>query len=304
MHNLPWNQPGRFYKGNIHCHSNRSDGILPPAEALSVYRDAGYSFVALTDHFMEKFGYPVTDTREYRTDTFTTLLGAELHAPRTELGDDWHILAVGLPVDFAPTSPNENASELAARAAEAGAFIGIPHPAWYGLTIADALSIPVAHAIEIYGVDLSDRAESWYLSDALSARGHRLTSYAADDYHFAGFAGIPEGRGRHSWIQVRSARLDPGALLAALKAGHYYSSQGPEVYELAIVGNELHLTCSRAQAIYLTGRTSRCDYRLGDFLTRVTFPLEKFRGSYCRVTIVDDRGKRAWTNPIWLDGPS
>ena len=56
----------------------------------------------------------------------------------------------------------------------------------------------------------------------LSNRGRRLSAYAADDAHFKE---RPDAFG--GWVQVRAESLDPVALLAALKAGHYYSSQGP-----------------------------------------------------------------------------
>ncbi|MEI6161178.1 MAG: PHP domain-containing protein, partial [Roseococcus sp.] len=108
--------PGRFWKGNIHTHSNRSDGARSPEEVCATYREAGYDFLALTDHFQAKYGFPIVDTRPFRTGAFTTILGAELHAPATALGELWHILAVGLPSDFAPTPPEESGPELAARA--------------------------------------------------------------------------------------------------------------------------------------------------------------------------------------------
>lgn len=37
-------------KGALHVHTTCSDGALSPEEALRVYRDLGFDFVALTDH--------------------------------------------------------------------------------------------------------------------------------------------------------------------------------------------------------------------------------------------------------------
>ena len=39
-----------FYKGNMHCHSNLSDGSFSPEELKEIYKDRGYSFLAITDH--------------------------------------------------------------------------------------------------------------------------------------------------------------------------------------------------------------------------------------------------------------
>lgn len=129
MHNLPFDRPGRFWRGNLHTHSDRSDGALPPEEISHLYRQAGYDFVAITDHFRTEYGFPLTDTRALRTTAFTTMPGAELHAPRTEFSAEWHLIALGLPPGFPPPGPAESGPELARRARAAGAFIGMAHPA-------------------------------------------------------------------------------------------------------------------------------------------------------------------------------
>ena len=299
MIDLPFDKPGRFYRGNLHTHSTRSDGRLAPAAVVAAYRDQGYDFLALTDHFLARYGFPITDTREWRTADFTTLLGAELHGPALEVGEPWHIVAVGLPPDFAPPDTAETGPALAARAAAAGAFIGMAHPAWYSLTLADALTLEAAHAIEIYNETCAghnDRGESWHLGDMLQTRGRRLTAYATDDAHFAArpdtFA---------AWVQVRAPSLDPETLLAALKAGHFYSSQGPQLHNVAVAGGQIAVTCSPATAVFVSGRGAKARSQRGEALTECAFPLAPFEGSYCRVTVVDRAGKRAWSNPIWLD---
>ncbi len=72
--------PGRFWRGNLHTHSNRSDGVLTPEEVCRRYRAEGYDFLALTDHFVGQYGYPIVDTTPFQTAGFTTLPGAELHS--------------------------------------------------------------------------------------------------------------------------------------------------------------------------------------------------------------------------------
>ena len=42
---------GRFFRGNLHCHSNKSDGLVKPEDVAAAYRDAGYDFIMLSDHF-------------------------------------------------------------------------------------------------------------------------------------------------------------------------------------------------------------------------------------------------------------
>ncbi len=301
MKGLPYDKPGRFFRGNIHTHSTRSDGRLPPAQVVAAYRDHGYDFLAITDHFRQRYGFPITDTSEFRTDSFTTILGAELHAPSLQNGEDWHILGVGLPPDFAPTPPDETGPQLAARAASAGAFVGIAHPAWYSLTIEDALSLEAAHSVEVYNKTTAlenDRGDSWYMSDLLSQYGRRLTAYVADDAHFS--PARPRDC-RAAWVQVRAEDLDPDLIVQALKAGDFYSSQGPEIHDVAIENQHVAISCSPATSVYVTGRAQRSQPVYGAGITDCRVSLARFTGSYFRVTVVDDAGRRAWSNPVWLD---
>ena len=39
-----------FYKANLHCHSNLSDGKFSPEELKKSYKKKGYSILAITDH--------------------------------------------------------------------------------------------------------------------------------------------------------------------------------------------------------------------------------------------------------------
>src|SRR5580700_3484079 len=216
----PFSLPGTFHRGNLHTHSQLSDGALPLERVCSVYRDAGYDFLAVTDHFMEQYGYKIADTTSLRTDAFTTIIGAELHTGRTELGHLWHILAVGLPLDFAPNKPDETGPEIAARALKAGAFVAAPHPAWYGLTEADVGSLGNIHAIEVYNAtscDYNDRPDSVYMLDLMLMRGRRYTACATDDAHFKD----ERHDALRGWVQVKSEHNEPEAIVDALKAGHY-----------------------------------------------------------------------------------
>ncbi|MFF9870124.1 CehA/McbA family metallohydrolase [Streptomyces sp. NPDC013953] len=295
---MPFDRPGRFWRGNLHTHSDQSDGAFSPEETVGYYRDAGYDFVALTDHFRAEYGFPVTDTRPLRSLEFTTLLGAELHAPRTEAGPSWHIVAVGLPLDFLPPKPGESGPELARRARDAGAFIGMAHPSASLLTAADAESLDAAHAVEVYNALAAreDRGESWHLTDILLNRGRRLTAYAADDAHFQ----PQDPPGCAAWVHVRAASLDPDQLVAALKAGHFYSSTGPELYDVRLEGGRITVRCSPARKVLLTGGVPGAQVIQGDALTECSLPVEMFGNGYCRVTVEDATGGRAWTNPIHL----
>jgi hypothetical protein len=289
--------PGRFHKGNTHMHSTRSDGALSPADVCGIYRDGGYDFVALTDHFLPNFGFPITDTRAFRSQRFTSILAAELHAPATASGELWHIVGIGLPADFAPTGPKESGPALAQRAADAGAFVTLAHPAWYALTIEDAQNVPAAHALEIYNhksQTTTDRGDGTYLADQLHAAGRRIMLCAADDAHFQQrdyFGGF---------VMVKAADNTEEALLAGLKSGAFYASQGPVIESVVYSEDSVEIACSPASAVMVLGRGTRAVQRLDAGMTRVTLPLGQIpTGGFARVVVVDAERRRAWTNPVW-----
>lgn len=298
--------PGKFWRGNLHTHSNRSDGILDPAEVCRRYRAEGYDFIALTDHFVGLFNYPLTDTAPFRGEGFTTLLGAELHSGAQENGCLWHILAVGLPADFAPpNAPHfdvvpgmESGPAIAARAVAAGAFVAIAHPQWSGLTLDDARSVAAAHAVEIYNHGCAtgcDRPDGAMVADALLAEGRRLTLIATDDAHFH----EPDHFG--GWVMVKATENSPEALLAALKEGAFYATQGPELRDVRIEGKKLVVECSAARAVCFLGAPMDATSVQGQSMTRAEIPLNRFANSpFLRVSVIDAAGKRAWSNPVWL----
>lgn len=300
--------PGRFWRGNLHTHSTRSDGALPPDEVLRRYRAEGYDFVALTDHFIGVYGYPIVDTVPFRDDAFTTILGAELHSGAMANGELWHILAVGLPADFAPSnSPHfrpvpgqETGAAIAQRARDAGAFVAIAHPEWSGLTLEDARSLTAAHAVEVYNHGCAigaDRPHGFATLDLLLSEGRRLDLIATDDAHFT----EPDHFG--GWVMVKSEANTPDALLAALKAGAYYSSTGPELRGIAIEGRRLRVTCSAVSTIIAQGQGTAAVALHGQSMTAGELALDRLEASpWLRVTVIDRAGKRAWSNPIWRAG--
>ena len=221
MNLSPFGAPGKFYRGNLHMHSTASDGKCAPEVIVNAYRDKGYDFVVLTDHYQAQYGFPITDTRSFHTQHFTTLLGAELHAPGLEAGGLYHLVAVGLPAGFAPTRPQETGPQLAARAADAGAFVGIAHPAGCNMTLDEALAVDAAHAVETYNnanEQLYLRGSSWHLFEQLLLRGRRLYAYAADDAH-----DIHPLHSFGGWVHVRAPSLAHADLLQALRTGCFYS---------------------------------------------------------------------------------
>lgn len=298
--------PGRFWRGNLHTHSTPSDGVLDPAEVCRRYCAEGYDFLALTDHFIGLYGYPIVDTLPFRKPGFTTILGAELHSGPMANGELWHILAVGLPADFTPGNvPHfgvidgmETGPEIAARAVAAGAFVAVAHPQWSGLTLADARSITAAHAVEIYNHGCAagcDRPDGFGIADLLLTEGRRLSLIATDDAHFS----EPDHFG--GWVMVKATENTPEALLEALKAGHFYSSQGPTLHDVRVEGKGVVVESSAVSSVIVQGAGTGAKGVHGHSMTRSTVPLDRLNNSpWLRVSVIDAAGKRAWSNPLFL----
>src|ERR1700728_3165853 len=310
MRILPFSTPGRFWRGNLHTHSTLSDGALKPEDVVEAYKRTGYDFLQLSDHFLGRFDWPIADTRNLRSNDFTTLIGAEVHAMATSAGEYWHIVATGLPLDFPPAEPDETGPMLAARAREAGAFITMAHPSWSQLTIEDGRSLGAAHAVEVYNhtcAVLTDRGDGFYLLDQLCNENRRLTAVAGDDAHFHN--GDLDAFG--AYVMVKSESLEPESLLGALKAGEFYSTQGPRIHSVDLTCKEVRVECSPVHTIALVSGASAAVSRVGRGLTQATIEFAAVanwgwsdppRVKRFRIVAIDGPRRRAWTNPIWVDG--
>lgn len=299
--------PGRFHRGNLHTHSTLSDGALTPRDVCHRYAAEGYDFICLSDHLVGLFDYPIADTTEFRSETFTTILGAEVHTGQLSNGVIWHILAVGLPLDFPrPVAPDfdgaksgESAADLARRCRDAGAYVAIAHPQWFNMTLDDALQIDAAHSVEIYNHGChveSERGDGTAILDLLLHEGRRLTVCATDDAHFKG----PDHFG--GWTMVKAEANDPELLLNALKRGHCYATQGPLLHDISLDDQQVDVACSPAERVIAVGAGSVSRVVYGNGIASASLPLERFReGGWLRIMVVDCHGRVAWSNPVWLD---
>jgi hypothetical protein len=104
---------------------------------------------------------------------------------------------------------------------------------------------------------------------------------------------------------VRAAANTPEALLAALKAGHFYSSQGPELRDVRVYADRVEVDCSAVVSIIVQGHGMAAKAVHGHSMTKGTVALKgRFEGSpYLRVTVIDAGGKKAWSNPVYPTWP-
>lgn len=297
----PFDYDGRLLRGNLHGHSDHSDGMRSAEQIGGIYRRLGYDFICLSDHLWSDSRYAspiVNDTRHLASADFITIISAELHCHGKSLASDglWHIVANGLPLDFAMANPTETGPQLVQRAIDAGAFVTIAHPEWYSLTSSEAASIAHAHAVEIYNHTCAcgaARGSGIATADYLLNCGHRMVLTAGDDSHFR----FDDAGG--GWVMVAAETPDPGAIITALKAGRHYSSTGATLKAIELEGDRVTITCSPAQSVVISGAGHQATAEIGNNITTASFDLGNFGSDWFRVTVASAGGS-AWSNPYWL----
>jgi hypothetical protein len=286
----PFSLPGRWFKGNLHTHTTQSDGDRTPEQAIAWYREHGYDFLAITDHWVL--------TKGCQEDGFLTITGAELH------GEGYHLLTLGLsalPDQALADLPQQTIDAVVA----AGGLAYFAHPYWTGQLSADIAPIQSIHGIEVFNSVCEKMISRGYALvhwDELLTRGRRLQGLAVDDVHWRHGA---QGGG---WVMVRAASLAEDDILGALRQGEFYSSTGPSILDLRVVRGQdtalaLEVVCSPCSRItfHAVGPNGqRYDAPLEGVLERASFALRREQ-VYLRVECRDAQGGAAWSNPVFVD---
>lgn len=284
----------RFYKGNTHAHTTLSDGRRTPEQVKKMFSENGYDFLVISDHWhtvpTEKYG----DMLVLSGMEFDYMLSTQA----------LHVVGV---------FPNAEAVQGFSRGrmdyqmlidainARGGAAIAA-HPAWSLNTPEFLKSLNGICAVEVYNSFSGEpwnaaRADSSQILDVAAANGWVVPQVAADDCHFY------EGEELKSYIMLQADELTPEGVIAALKAGSFYASQGPEILDAQIEGDELILHTSPVRmctfASNLVWVDGRC--RVGENMTEHVCPLHRTEGeTYIRCEITDDKGRKAWLSPVKL----
>jgi len=129
--------------------------------------------------------------------------------------------------------------------------------------------------------------------DEILGQGKIIYGVATDDGH---------GMKDHcnGWVMVR-AENNINAILEALKDGKFYSSCGPEIYNFYVDGDTAVVECSDAKFVRIQSDMHPTKLvKAGDgTITRAEFKINDTY-KYVRAVVVDENGKLAWTNPIFL----
>lgn len=326
---LPEN--GNFYKANLHCHTNVSDGKLSPEEIKKAFIEHGYSIVAYTDHDVLIPHNDLTD------ENFLALNGYEMEMNEFEdpfwLTKTCHLCLIALEPDnfkqvcfsgtnymfgnspqyadkveyhedtanFVRSHTPECINKIISEGRKHGFFVTYNHPGWSLEDYSDYINYENMNAMEIcnfgaYNGGFGDYNPRVY--DDMLRAGKRIFCIAADDNHsqYDAFGGF---------TVIKAEKLDYRTITKALEDGNFYSSQGPEIHELWYEDGKLHIKCSpAARIVFNTGIRATHSVSASD-----DQPLESAswyvaglpEHTYVRITVTDHSGKHANTNAYFID---
>ena len=279
------------YKINLHTHTTVSDGRKTPEESADIYRNAGYDAIAITDHW--KYG-----EEKLCDNGLLVLSGAEYNIYNVSPKDGlFHIVGVGMERD--PMLEKTASAQQAIDAIkDVGGLAVIAHPAWSLNTPVHIMALENADATEVYNsvsnAHMSRRPDSGIIVDMLGAAGRFYPLLATDDVHY--YDGSDDCV---SWIMAEAEECSREAILKAVREQKFYATQGPEVH-LWREGDEMVVKCSPCKEIVFLSETVWSPRVFeGDGITEARYKVRDGE-SYIRVEVIDENGKKAWTNCIIL----
>ncbi|MDI6871752.1 MAG: hypothetical protein QME79_10440 [Bacillota bacterium] len=272
----PYRVPGTYRKGQLHLHTSNSPDVRekkPVRETVLAYRRAGYSFVVLTDHDR------VTDVAglaDLNTPDFAVLPGEERTLPVITWPLGRHLLRIGIGRD-----------EVRA----------VAHPSWGGnlgtgrWSLKDLLRRRDYQLIEVLNGKSNSTLDFWLWHKVLERRGYAdpVWGIAVDDTDNA----EPIDAG---WVMVKTAEVSREALLAALRRGSFYATNGA-LAEFGVVDGAIRAEASAGAWIrFINARNEVVAVFRGD------------RGEYrpvgdegfVRVEVESQAGYAAWSQPFFL----
>lgn len=325
-------EKGNFYKANLHCHTNLSDGDFTPEQVKQLYLEKGYSIVAYTDHrnfithndltnenFLALNGYEweiheepyfqgKRDTRAMHSCVIAS--SPQMTTPvcyhREKYSYQKNSYENRVLVKFDPNVPDfereystECANTFFKTARDAGFFVTYNHPTWNGETYETYIAYENMHAFEIFNAGCYNGGYEEYnprVFDDFLRSGKNIYCIAADDMHHKNEVG-------GGFVMIKADKLEYRTVMKALFDGQFYSSTGPLIEELYVDGDMVTIKTSPAKQIIMSCGVRRLKCVKNNDGSPVThaqfkiFPYDK----YVRFTVRDFNGNNANTNAYSID---
>ncbi len=297
----------RFFKGNIHCHTTKSDGNYSPQEMVNLYEQEGYDFMMISDHevysnYTNKLetsltllpGYEASGKKKTRdkTSIYHLLIMAKTradameHAERYPKFDDSSIESVQSFIDKWKYDEH---------------VVILCHPHWSTIEYDEIKQLKGLLGIEVFNGSSHIRHNVGFSNvcfDALLREEVKVTAFATDDNHNSERTMLDSFQG---WIMVNAKDNSVEEIVQAIIGGHYYSTMGPEFTWIKQVGHFVEVRFNKANRIYLHEQSRRGQFKILETEddNAVVFELNGDE-EYIRFELVDSNEKRAWSNPIYM----
>ena len=309
---MPW------FKGNLHTHTNKSDGDSSPETVVDWYSNNKYDFLVLSDHNH----LTILDSNQTK---LLLIPGEEitLNLPYTI-----HINAIGIKKVIEPTLRSTKVKTLQANIdniISSGGLAEINHPNFrWALNEKDLVQVRGAHFIEVFNGNYNTHnyggggkksvEEMW---DEMLSKKIKIWGVAVDDSHhfkeeFAPHRHNP-GRG---WVEVFAKNLSEKNILDSMRNGYFYFSNGvkfkkinfnKEKIELSIAGDYFNKGLSNS-LLTDSKYTTQLISSEGEIIEGINGKSVKFNlvnenneYTYYRTKTISSTGSIGWTQPIFIN---
>lgn len=255
---------GSWFRGELHSHTNHSDGALSPCDLVEAAREAGLDFIALTDHntmsALAEIGVPGVAgalVAERGTGTSAGVDPSErpVVIPGMELTTFYgHAVALGV-AEFIPwhgASKAEGLNLQATHVHRLGGLFSIAHPFSMGYPVCagceweyENTDLGLVDLMEVWSgpwaahIMWNVLAMRWW--DFLLCKGYRITGVAARDAHKRDHLFERDTADTYVWARSLSDR----DILQGLRTGRVYVSSGPQL--------EFSLEAGGCEGLYMPG---------------------------------------------------
>lgn len=284
----------------MHLHSAFTDGELTPPEIAEKYAAEGYDAIAVTDSWIF--------FEECELSGVLVLSGIEYDVGCDRECGVYHVVGIGMTSD--PQIPydwknmKKTAASKAAQIVEKiklyNGFSFIAHPVRCSNTARGLLDAGAFDGLEIFSsesaFDANDTSYAGELAQELAIFGTLPSLVAADDSQ--DYADEMFG----AYVMVEASEMDSASIVRALKAGRFYSTEGPEVHISCSAGGKVKVMCSPCSKIeiYTNSESSEGKMFEGEGLIEAEYAI-KDGEKYVRAEVTDELGLRAWTNYLLID---
>ena len=307
-----------FYKGNIHTHTNKSDGDEDPIKVTEWYKEHGYDFLVLTDHNHRTILDHGNTTETKGTPLMIPGEEVTLNFQKDDVPVPIHINGIGIERVVEPIQSETFVSTIQANVnaiKEAGGIASINHPNYkWAYTTSELIQVDGATAIEVFnGIHDTNvygsktRPSSEQIWDAILSSGKLIYGVATDDsHHYHDFTPQMANPGR-GWICVQAESLSAPSIMDSIKDGDFYASTGVYLAELDTSANSINISISTDEddplnlpeyVTTITGYEGAILHETDSL--HVNYELPK-NTHYARATIKSSEGFKAWAQPIWRD---